>query len=359
MVEKGKIMKKRVLSIVLAFCLLLTVSATAFAADETQLPFADVAETDYFYAPVLWAVDWGITAGTSQTTFSPYETTTRAQIVTFLWRYAGKPSASIENIFTDVREGEYYYDALLWAVENGIAKGVSANEFAPYEPVTRAQAVTFLARMMGITDEMTGMKSQFKDVSKKAYYANAVAWAAGKGITRGVSETKFAPDETCVRAQIVTFIYRYDKNPNKYINDPIYNEYAMENLIEDPNAVYGFSPNPNCEAMKEYAEYDWSDPEVVAQLQEERLIFYNVFESVYEMALPFLEDGISLEMLAQLVAPSLKDEPEFAPIFEMYQQYGSWRRVILKYFGEVAAIDACVGIYDDCYPLYVSLGVID
>ena len=168
-------------------------------------PFTDVSESDYFYDAVLWAVENGITNGTTATTFSPDATVTRAQMVTFLWRAHGSPAATGENPFADVKEGDYYYDAVLWAAANGVTNGTTATTFAPEAPVTRAQAVTFQWRAAG-SPEATG--ESFDDVAADAYYTGAVTWAVEQGITNGTSTDTFSPDVVVSRAQAVTFLYR-------------------------------------------------------------------------------------------------------------------------------------------------------
>ena len=167
--------------------------------------YADVSANAYYADAVAWAVQKGITSGTTATTFSPNADCTRAQTVTFLWRAAGSPKVPGSNPFSDVSVNEYYYDAVLWAVENGITSGTSATTFAPDTAVSRAQTVTFLYRASG-SPVISG--SGFSDVSGDAYYANAVAWAAQKGITSGTTATTFSPNADCTRAQIVTFLYR-------------------------------------------------------------------------------------------------------------------------------------------------------
>ena len=170
-------------------------------------PFEDVKKTDFFYDAVQWAVDEGITTGVTTTRFAPDNLTTRAQIVTFLWRAAGKPEpASSENPFTDVEESEFYYNAVLWAVEEGITKGVTETTFNPDGNCTRAQAVTFLHRYAG--EPGATMENPFTDVSDQEFYYNAILWAVENGITTGVTTTTFEPDSACTRAQIVTFLYR-------------------------------------------------------------------------------------------------------------------------------------------------------
>ena len=171
-----------------------------------SLPFNDVTARDYFYDAVKWAVDQGITSGTSRYTFSPDAPCTRAQVVTFLWRAAGCPQpVSKVNPFTDVRADDYFYTAVLWAVENGITNGTSAKTFSPDATVTRAQVVTFLWRANG---QPTAGNSGFADVSADKYYATAVAWAVFQRITTGTGFGVFSPDAACTRAQIVTFLYR-------------------------------------------------------------------------------------------------------------------------------------------------------
>jgi hypothetical protein len=173
-----------------------------------QNPFTDVKEGDYFYIPVLWAVDRGITTGTSKTTFGPEKPCTRAQVVTFLWRAFGSPEPENgNNPFTDVAEGTYYYKAVLWAVEQGITTGTSKTTFGPDKTCTRGQVATFLYRAQG-EPQITDSNNPFGDVAEGAYYYNAVLWAVENNITQGTGKGKFSPDRDCTRGQIVTFLYR-------------------------------------------------------------------------------------------------------------------------------------------------------
>ena len=184
-----------------------TIEANFVRTGESGFYFIDVPESAYYYDAVYWAVDEGITNGTTATTFSPNNACTRAQMVTFLWRAAGEPEPETTvNPFTDVAAGAYYYDAVLWAVEQGITNGTTATTFSPNATVTRAQTVTFLWRSAG-SPAATG--SGFADVASDAYYAGAVAWAVSEGITNGTTATTFSPSSSCTRAQIVTFLYRY------------------------------------------------------------------------------------------------------------------------------------------------------
>jgi len=171
-------------------------------------PFEDVLESDYFFHPVLWAVDRGVTNGTSATTFSPERPCTRAQVVTFLWRASGSPEPENgHNPFTDVAEGAYYYKAVLWAVEKGITTGTSATTFGPDRACTRGQVATFLWRAQG-KPQVLNHNNPFKDVADNAYYYDAVLWAVEEDITQGTGKGKFSPDRDCTRGQIVTFLYR-------------------------------------------------------------------------------------------------------------------------------------------------------
>lgn len=174
--------------------------------------FIDVKASDFFYEPVKWAVNNKITNGTSSTTFSPYKNCNRAEIVTFLWRAAGSPEPTVtRNPFTDVNSvrDASYYKAILWASQKGITAGSTATTFSPYQECTRSQIVTFLYRYAG---KPSGYYSNpFKDVSSvnEASYYNAILWAVGKGITQGTSTTTFSPYASCTRGEAVTFLYRY------------------------------------------------------------------------------------------------------------------------------------------------------
>lgn len=174
--------------------------------------FIDVKPGDFFYEPVKWAVNNKITNGTSSTTFSPYKNCNRAEIVTFLWRAAGSPEPTVtRNPFTDVNSvrDASYYKAILWASQKGITAGTNATTFSPYQECTRSQIVTFLYRYAG---KPSGYYSNpFKDVSSvnEASYYNAILWAVGKGITQGTSTTTFSPYASCTRGEAVTFLYRY------------------------------------------------------------------------------------------------------------------------------------------------------
>ena len=175
-------------------------------AEEPSRVFVDVKTGDYFYDAVQWAVGKGITNGTSAETFSPEDPCTRAQIVTFLWRAAGSPVVNYAMDLSDVAGDAYYAEAVRWALSEGITTGTSDHTFSPDATCTREQAVTFLYRAAG-SPAVSG-ESAFEDVGADAYYARAVAWAAQNGVTNGISQALFGTGSDCTRAQIVTFLYR-------------------------------------------------------------------------------------------------------------------------------------------------------
>ena len=176
-------------------------------AKETEVnPFTDVSTDAYYYKAVKWAQEKEITGGIGNDLFGPDAACTRAQIVTFLWRAAGSPEPKALSSFADVPADAYYAKAVAWAVENGITVGTTAAAFSPDDICTRAHGVTFLHRAAKAT--ASAGASAFTDVADSAYYADAVKWATEQGITKGISSTLFGPDETCTRAQIVTFLYR-------------------------------------------------------------------------------------------------------------------------------------------------------
>ena len=185
-----------------------TVSASFVrSGEQTELPFTDVDSGAYYYDAVRWAVEQGIASGVTGTAFAPGRGCTRAQLVTFLWRANGSPEPSEkENPFTDVSSDSYYYKAVLWAVEQGITSGVTKTAFAPDRVCTRAQAAVLLWQAEG--SPAASGTHDFRDVAEGAYYADAVAWAVESGVTQGTTSTTFEPGTTCTRAQIMTFLHR-------------------------------------------------------------------------------------------------------------------------------------------------------
>ena len=183
-------------------------NGTCTVCGEKENPFDDVNEDDYFYDAVLWAYEKGITLGTNETHFSPWNNCTRAQVVTFLWRTMGEPTPeTTENPFVDVAEDAHYYKAVLWAYENEITLGKDATHFEPDANVTRGQFVTFLHRNEGKPEPET-TENPFVDVDENKFYYKAVLWAYENEITLGKDATHFVPENNCTRGQVVTFLYR-------------------------------------------------------------------------------------------------------------------------------------------------------
>ena len=180
------------------------IKATFVKEVETS-PFSDVSTSAYYYEAVKWAQEKGITGGIGNGLFGPNQPCTRAQIVTFLWRAAGSPEPKAMSSFADVSMDAYYAKAVAWAVENGITTGTGDGKFSPDATCTRAQSVTFLFRAIG---KLVDSKAEFSDVLTDSYYANAVAWAVENGVTNGIGDGLFGPDNSCTRAQIVTFLFR-------------------------------------------------------------------------------------------------------------------------------------------------------
>ena len=176
-----------------------------FTKEAESSPFSDVSTSAYYYEAVKWAQEKGITGGIGNGLFGPNQPCTRAQIVTFLWRAAGSPEPKSMSSFSDVSADSYYAKAVAWAVENGITTGTGDGKFSPDATCTRAQSVTFLFRAIG---KLVDSKAEFSDVLTDSYYANAVAWAVENGVTNGIGDGLFGPDNSCTRAQIVTFLYR-------------------------------------------------------------------------------------------------------------------------------------------------------
>ena len=168
--------------------------------------FEDVKQSDWYADAVVWAVNAGITTGKTAKTFAPKENCTRAQIVTFLWRAMGCPSPKGGNPFTDVKDSAYFKNAVIWAEETGITTGTSSGKFSPNDVVTRGQTVTFLYRLAG--EPAVGADNPFHDIAAGKFYTKGVLWAVQNGITNGATKTTFEPNSPCTRAQIVTFLHR-------------------------------------------------------------------------------------------------------------------------------------------------------
>ena len=198
-------MRKAINRYVLPLCLmlLLALSLAGHGMAVQIIKFKDVPSGSWFEESVDWAVKKNITNGTSTLEFSPSETCNNAQVITFLWRASGSPDTEIENPFTDISSGSYYYKAALWAYEKGM---ISGRQFGPEKPCTRSAVVTYLWQMAGSAP--VGAGTQFEDVDSDSAFASAVAWAVDMGITTGTGSVTFSPDVTCTRAQVMTFLYR-------------------------------------------------------------------------------------------------------------------------------------------------------
>lgn len=209
-------MKKRIVSFAIALSLCFSLSSVAFAVSQNN-PFTDVAETDYYYEAVMWALENNVTSGTSATTFSPMSTCTRGQVVTFLWRAAGSPEPKAAvNPFNDVSTSDYYSKSVLWAVEQGITSGTSATTFSPSNTCTNAQVITFLWRAEG-SPSASG-NSALANSYGNSYYTNAVAWADTCGVLAGTS-AEFSADSACPRSNIVSYLYAVFNDSNAPAGD--------------------------------------------------------------------------------------------------------------------------------------------
>lgn len=235
--------------------------------------FNDVTRSDYFFEPVNWAVDKGITSGTSNTTFSPNDTCTRAQILTFLWRSAGSPEPTIMMPYTDVFFSDYFCSAALWAKEKGIYDP-DGHKFEPNAPCTRASTVEYFWRFAGAE---SAARVPFSDVAEGSTLDNAVSWAVRKGITNGAGGTIFSPDTTCTRGQIVTFLHRY------YVT-ALDNSTLIKDLTKSATQTVTsmvLDPNPPEDYLKQPDWYGSLTPP--AQMSDERLLAeYENIERVIE-----------------------------------------------------------------------------
>ncbi|MBR2421187.1 MAG: S-layer homology domain-containing protein [Oscillospiraceae bacterium] len=202
-------MKKRMMAMLMALMLLLPHAGAVTAAQVDSFP--DVPKSAYYYDAVEWALENNITQGMGDGQFQPNSICNRAQVVTFLWRLDGKPAVSGKNTFTDVQKGSWYADPVLWAMKEKVTDGMGEGLFEPYGTCNRAQIVTFLWKYAG--KPKANVKAPFTDVRAGSWYAEAVAWAVEEGITVGMSKTTFGPEQPCNRAQVVTFLYRYATDP--------------------------------------------------------------------------------------------------------------------------------------------------
>lgn len=228
----------------------------------TTPEFKDVKKSDYFFEPVNWAVEKGITNGTSSTAFSPNSTCTRAQILTFLWRAAGSPEPTISNPYSDVKSSDYYYKVALWAKEKGVFNP-GGSSFGPNTPCTRASTVEYFWRFAG---SESASRVPFTDVKEGTNLDTAISWAVRNGITNGAGGTIFSPDTTCTRAQIATFLYRYYVAPldnRSFITD-------LTNKVTRTATSMKLDPNPPEDYMKHPDWYGMLTPP--ATMSDERLL---------------------------------------------------------------------------------------
>ena len=232
---------KKFISILICLLTVAQCATFVFAAS-----FTDVKPTDYFAGAVDWAVANGVTSGKTATTFAPNESCTRAQAVSFMYRAAGNPSVDgTVQPFTDVKPADYFATPVQWALESGVTAGISANKFGPHNPCTRGQIVSFLYRAAG-EPEIGEVANPFKDVKESDYFYKAVLWAVDNGITAGMSADKFAPNNKCTRGQIVCFLERYYNKADdlKIVKQP--SDYYMEYSEADATftiEIEGGSPN--------------------------------------------------------------------------------------------------------------------
>jgi len=246
----------------------------------------DVKESDYFYEPVQWAMKEGITTGVGKDLFRPENTCTRAQVVTFLWRAKGCPEpTATKNPFKDISPKDYYYKAVLWAAEQGITTGVTKDRFAPEKGCTRAQIVTFLWRAEG-KPQTSNIQNPFKDMEEDTYYSPAVLWAVEQRITTGKTKDRFAPEDLCTRAQVVTFLWRG--------KDPVSNPFApYYSVLEDAQKKVGDEPN-NGRGLLYDLDGNGTEELILTYLSDgDHCAVYTVEDG---KAVPMLEDHVYMVM---------------------------------------------------------------
>ena len=247
--------------------------------------FLDVAVDEFYYDSVVWAVENGITDGTTAYHFSPDNSCLRSQVVTFLWRAAGCPIVAADNPFVDVKPGDYYYNAVLWAVKEGITDGMDDTHFAPNDICNRSQVVTFLWRAAG--KPAVQSNNPFTDVAAKEFYYEPVLWAVKEGITDGVDETHFAPKAVCKRSHVVTFLYRADNIPEPA---PEPDTYTFELLSDDPSGELGEIFPEGTEYAPGEEVYFRVDPQygylVEFSTADEELMMYYLGGNYYNFTMP-------------------------------------------------------------------------
>jgi hypothetical protein len=304
----------------------------------------------------------------------------RAQFVEMLWERADSRRDSYpKNGFADIPSGSDYADAVDWAYGEGIVSGTSVTTFSPDEALTRGQAVAMLWRMQG-RPQAAG-QDPFTDVADGSYCKEAVLWAVSEGITKGTSETVFSPGSPCTGAQAETFLRRmFDCFSDEH--DPRNNPSAMKDIVVDRDAVYGFRPSPSG-SLKQYAGLDWRNAVDVEEWQKERIAYHEDLKELYRIISDMQAEGRSAEEIARAVSTrrnelrleASADDPESlqktkernleqygheeGPLpEELYEKYGSWEKVMSKALSTNSGMDACLGLYDTYYQIYKTLGQI-
>ena len=373
--ERGKgfiMVFKKTISMLLCISILLSVLVLpVLAADQ----FIDITEDAWYHRAVQWAVSQepAITNGIDGERFNPDAPCTRAQTVTMLWRWAGAVVLGVA--LTNVQK-EY-------GILTGIVNGTSRDAFSPNDPCTRGQIVTMLWRMWSLfADTSSTVDNAFSDVPENTYYSDAVLWAVQEGITKGTSRKTFSPDLPCSRAQAVTFLYRL-LGTFRYVNDPRDNASAMSDIVLDRDAVYGFRPSETG-SLKQYSDADWTDEESVAQWRQARIEYHESLEELYDMIAEMQDEGKTTEEIAHAVSTrrneirmeSYADDPEGLERLkarnleqygheegpmpeELFEKYGSWTMVIAKALSANSGMDACLGLYDTYFNLYVAIGQVE
>ena len=306
----------------------------------------------------------------------------RAEFVSMLWEKADSQKDYYpKNGFTDIPDGSGYANAVDWACSEGIISGTSRTTFSPDDELTRGQAIAILWRMQG-RPQASAVQNPFTDVSDGAYYRDAVFWAVEEGITKGTTEATFSPNQSCTASQAELFIKR-TLNSFSYEHDPRNNPSCMKDVVYDRAAVYGFRPSPDG-SLKQYADLDWTDAASVAGWQQERIDYHKSLEELYDMISSMQANGSSVEETARAVSTrrnelrleASADDPEGLRLTkernlekygheegplpdELYEKYGSWETVMAKSLSTNSGMDACLGLYDTYYQLYVTLGQVE
>jgi len=308
-------MKKKLFSVLLCLCTVVSIlSTSALAAG-----FTDVKSDAYYAKPVDWAVEKGVTTGTGDgTTFSPNNTCTRAQILTFLWRAAGSPESVVflMNPYLDISEDAYYYEAALWAKQCGMVQG---SYFEPNTPCTRAAAVEYIWRYERCP---SATAVSFKDVTAGTDAAKAISWAVNYGVTNGVTATTFEPGKTCTRGQIVTFLYRYFVEPLEFKESttPAPKPSAPTNMKLDPLPPENYKKHPDW-YMSLTLVQDMDNARLAAEYKQ-----INAVIADYRARDAYISDSLLVRQQDLMYAMMERYEPvrEYDEFMEKHEKYGSY-----------------------------------